>query len=129
MTHLDRLIARTAEVADCIEADADARTRFEQLLTAVITDDVCEATVNPDGEDGFAVEWVAGRRRLFVEVCAENEWAVCACDDEGRLTVNTAGEGLPDFDEVRALIVALTEHVTAVLASRDPTRRRSSPVP
>lgn len=119
MTHLDHALAQTAEVAIRVDLGADTRARFEALLRNIITDADYQPTVTTDGE-GLIVQWMAGQRYLYVEVYSDGEWALFETAADGSITINEAGEGLPDLDRVRARITALTDHVTAVLAARDP---------
>ncbi|WIE81415.1 hypothetical protein [Curtobacterium sp. MCSS17_016] len=121
MTNLEHALAQTAEVAVHVDLGADTRTRFETLLRDIITDADYTPKVTSDGE-GFIVQWMAGRRYLYVEVYSDGEWALFETADDGSITINEAGDGLPDLDRVRARITALTDHVTAVRASRDAPR-------
>ncbi len=121
MTHLGHALTQTAEVADHVDLGADTRSQFETLLHAVISDDDYTPTVTSDGE-GFIVQWMAGQRYLYVEVYSDGEWALFETADDGSITINEAGNGLPDLDRVRERINALTDHVTAVLAARGTPR-------
>lgn len=121
MTHLDHALAQTAEVAAREDLGADTRARFEALLRDIITDADYTPTVTSDG-DGFIVQWMAGRRYLYVEVYTDGEWALFETADDGSIAINEAGDGLPELDRVRERITALTDHVTAVLAGRGTPR-------
>jgi hypothetical protein len=115
--NLQHALTQTAEVATHVDLGADTRARFETLLHAIISDADYTPTVTSDG-DGFIVQWMAGQRYVYIEVYSDGDWALFETADDGSITINEAGDGLPDLDRVRDRITALTDHVTAVLASR-----------
>ena len=52
---------------------------------------------------------------------AKSGWSADAtADGDNRMLIGFVGDGLPNLDRVRERITALTAHVTAVLAARDP---------
>lgn len=117
MTHLEHALAQTADVATRVDLGADTRARFEALLSNLITDADYQPTVTSDSE-GFIVQWMAGQRYLYVEVYSDGEWALFETADDGSITINETGSGLPDLGRVRERITALTDYVSGVLAAR-----------